>query len=190
MNQQIMNHKFWTLIWVRCHSKFKTQNSKLKKGQALVEIAVLGLLLGVLLAGVLDFGRAYYTSVVVAQMAGEGVAYAAWYPDRDMNYPTPGTCSPLEPEAAKSIQERARLVARERGMVIEPSQVTIAIQNADGSTSACNTRCEGATIRVRVTYVINDLFLPNLLGIRNIRISRSASQVLMRDSHAAEGNCL
>src|SRR5207248_7459692 len=142
-----------------------------------------------LLAGVLDFGRAYYTSVVVAQMAGEGVAYAAWYPDRDLNYPTGGACSRIDVEAAKSIQERASLVARERGMAIEPSQVTARIENADGSLSACNTRCEGTTIRVKVTYVINDLFLPNLLGIRNIRISRSSTQLLMRDAYAAEATC-
>jgi hypothetical protein len=167
------------------------RNSKPRKakGQALLEISILGLLLGMLLAGVLDFGRAYYTSVVVAQMAGEGVAYAAWYPDRDLNYPTGGSCSRIDVEAAKSIQERASLVARERGMVIEPSQVTVRIENADGSLSACNTRCEGTTIRVKVTYVINDLFLPNLLGIRNIRISRSSTQLLMRDAYAAEATC-
>src|SRR5437867_283836 len=114
MNHQILNFEYWILNWVRRNSKLKIQNSKFKKGQALLEISILGLLLGMLLAGVLDFGRAYYTSVVVAQMAGEGVAYAAWYPDRDLNYPTGGACSRIDVEAAKSIQERASLVARER----------------------------------------------------------------------------
>src|SRR4051812_876138 len=101
MNQQVLNLEPWILNWVRCNSKFKIQNSKFNKGQALVEISVLGLLLGALLAGVLDFGRAYYTSIVVSQMAGEGAAYAAWYPDRDLNYLTAGTCSRLVPESSK-----------------------------------------------------------------------------------------
>src|ERR671937_431028 len=100
----------------------REMNRKSLRGQALLEISILGLLLGMLLAGVLDFGRAYYTSIVVAQMAGEGAAYAAWYPDRDMNYPTAGTCGRLAPDSAKSIQDRARLVATQHGMVIEPSQ--------------------------------------------------------------------
>jgi Flp pilus assembly protein TadG len=160
-----------------------------QRGQALVEISVLGLLLGVLLAGTLDFGRAYYTSIVVSQMAGEGAAYAAWHPDRDIRYPTAGTCSQITTDDIKTIQERARLVAREHGMAIEPSQATISIQNTDGSTSLCTSRCAGTTLRVKVTYVINDLFLPNLLGFRSIKISRSATQLVMRDAYAAEGTC-
>src|SRR5436309_3391834 len=121
MNQQVLNLEPWILNRVRCNSKSKIQNPKSKKGQALVEISVLGLLLGGLLAGVVDFGRAYYTAIVVSQMAGEGAAYAAWYPDRDLNYPTAGTCGHLAPESSKSIQDRARLVAQQHGMVVEPS---------------------------------------------------------------------
>ena len=35
-----------------------------------------GVMLGMLLAGAVDLGRAYYTAVVVTNMAGEGAAYA------------------------------------------------------------------------------------------------------------------
>src|SRR5438132_528910 len=126
---QILDFGFWILDFLPAQNpKSKIQNPKSSKGQALLEISILGLLLGGLLAGVVDFGRAYYTSIVVAQMAGEGAAYAAWYPDRDLNYPTAGTCAHLAPESSKSIQDRAGLVAQQHGMVIEHSQVPISIQ--------------------------------------------------------------
>src|SRR4051812_8206503 len=159
-----------------------------RTGQALLEVAILGLLLAALLAGVLDFGRAYYTSIVVTQMAGEGVAYAAWYPDRDVDY-APGTCSHMLVTTENTIQERARLVAVQHGMVIQPSQATISILNTNGSTSTCATRCAGSSLKVKVTYRITDLFLPSLLGIRSITISRSATELVMRDAYAAEGTC-
>src|SRR5690242_9141310 len=93
---------------------------KRAKGQALIEVSILGVVLVALLAGIIDFGRAYYTSIVVTQMAGEGASYAAWYPDHDLNYTAAGTCSQLGNTTAKTIQERARLVAVERGLVFEP----------------------------------------------------------------------
>ena len=58
------------------------------RAQAILEMALMGTLLAVLLAGTVDLGRAYYTSVVVANMAGEGAAYAAIHPDYDANYPS------------------------------------------------------------------------------------------------------
>src|SRR5437667_6160285 len=104
------------------NSKLKTQNSKFKRrGQALVEMALMGTLLGMLLAGAVDLGRAYYTAVVVTNMAGEGAAYAAINPDKDITYPGAGACSQLSVAAPQDIQDRAKLVARERGLIISPT---------------------------------------------------------------------
>ena len=93
--------------------KTKIMGRKARKGQALVEFALLGLLLGMLLAGALDLGRAYYTSIIVDNMAGEGAAYAALNPDRDLNYPTAGQCSQFI-VANQNIQDRAKKVANDR----------------------------------------------------------------------------
>src|SRR6476660_9764989 len=86
------------------NSKFKTQNSKLKtpkwRGQALVEFALMGLILGMLLASAVDMGRAYYTAVVVTNMAGEGASYAALNPEKDINY-----SQPSNPPAATDCSE-------------------------------------------------------------------------------------
>src|SRR5690348_3032557 len=75
-------------------------------GQAIVEMALMGTLLGMLLAGAVDLGRAYYTAVVVTNMAGEGAAYAAIYPGNDLTYPTHGTCSQFDVTAPQDIQDR------------------------------------------------------------------------------------
>ena len=50
-----------------------------KKGQALVEFALVGVFLALLLAAAVDLGRVFYTGVIVVNMAGEGAAYAALY---------------------------------------------------------------------------------------------------------------
>src|SRR3954470_24268539 len=87
----------------------------LRRGQAIVEMALMGTLLGMLLAGAVDLGRAYYTAVVVTNMAGEGAAYAAINPDKDLTYPTAGTCSQFSITTPQNIQDRAKFVAKERG---------------------------------------------------------------------------
>lgn len=60
-------------------------SDKRKKGQALVEFA-LGLPLLVLLVfGVLDFGRAFQTKIVLTNAAREGIHYFFYHPDDRTN---------------------------------------------------------------------------------------------------------
>lgn len=167
------------------HSAFR-----IRRGQALVEMALMGTLLGMLLAGAVDLGRAYYTAVVVENMAAEGAIYAAINPDYDANYigQAAGTCSRYTISSATgvTIQDRARLVATQRGLIIKnPAQADIEILNGSGTTSTCSTRCASTAITVRVTYQITDLFLPGLIGMNSITIRKSASQLITRNAYAA-----
>jgi Flp pilus assembly protein TadG len=169
--------------------KFRRNRPK-KRGQAVVEVALLSLFLALLLAGAIDFGRAFYTSVVVNNMAGEGAAFAALYPDQDQDTNNQ-SCSTLQPVATKaSIQERARRVAKDHGLTIERQDQNLATitVSTDGYGTSCQTRCAGRTITVRVTYRIDDLFLPSVLGIHQIAITKTASQVITRDPQT-HGNC-
>jgi Flp pilus assembly protein TadG len=164
---------------MRPHSKSTAR----KKGQALVEVALLGIFLALLLAGAVDFGRAFFTSVVVTNMAGEGAAYAALYPDQDQDWWNQ-SCSTLRPVPVKAtIQERARRVAKDHGLVIEKQDQNLATitVNTDGYGSFCQVRCVGRTITVSVTYRLNDLFLPSALGMREILITKTASQQITRN---------
>ncbi len=71
-------------------------------GQSLVEFAVMGIVLLMLLQGVLDLGRAYFTFLALKDAAADGAYFAAAYPrcvdgpsgsvpppaiERDGNYP-------------------------------------------------------------------------------------------------------
>jgi len=167
------------------------------RGQALVETALVSVLLALLLAGAVDFGRAYFTDVVVTNMAAEGAAYASLNPDYDKNYQNQplGSCSNLPIADYKNIQDRLRLVASEHGLVIKQqdrdSVVTTITTPGTPNPGDCVTRCFGGIIRVQVTYTIHDLFLPRLLGINNITITEAATQQLQRSSYAAEqaGTC-
>jgi Flp pilus assembly protein TadG len=149
------------------------------RGQAIVEMALVSLILGMMLAAAIDFGRAFYTATVVTNMAGEGAAYAAIYPDRDAD-PGQQYCSIFTVEQQVSIQERARRVAKDRGLAIERGDQDLAqiAVTTDSHGASCSDRCPGRSITVRVTYNLDDLFLPGFLGFNSIPITRQASQLI------------
>lgn len=149
-------------------------------GQAVVEMALMGLFLGLLLAAAVDFGRAYYTAVVIENMAGEGAAYAALWPERELG---DRSCSIMPYSDSQSIQERVRKLAKDRGLVIEAEdQGSANIQVTVGNNiKACSKRCEGDAITVEIKYKLDDLFLPGLLGFKEIPITQSATQLILRD---------
>jgi hypothetical protein len=53
-----------------------------QRGQGLVELAIIFPVLLVVLLGILDVGRLYWTLVTIHDAAAEGVAYAADFPER------------------------------------------------------------------------------------------------------------
>lgn len=60
----------------------KDINQKIKRGQSLVEFALVLPVLLLLLLGLVDFGRVYYVTVSLYDAAAEGAAYAAAHPGR------------------------------------------------------------------------------------------------------------
>ncbi|MDQ3703881.1 MAG: pilus assembly protein [Chloroflexota bacterium] len=153
---------------------------KRARGQAVVEMALLGLFLAMLLAAAVDFGRAYYTAVVIENMAGEGAAYAAQYPERELG---DGSCSIETYSDNESIQRRVRDLAMDRGLVIEAedratSDIEVTVGN---NIRSCRKRCQGEAITVKIKYELDDLFLPGMLGIKSIPITQSATQLILRD---------
>ena len=59
----------------------KIQKDKKESGQSLVELALSMTLLLILLAGVVDLGRAFFTYIALRDAAQEGASYAAVYAD-------------------------------------------------------------------------------------------------------------
>ncbi|MEA3339476.1 MAG: TadE/TadG family type IV pilus assembly protein [Chloroflexota bacterium] len=56
-------------------------HKKKERGQSMLEFALVLPVLLVVLAGVLDLGRLYFSYVAVTDAAGEGASYAAIHPD-------------------------------------------------------------------------------------------------------------
>lgn len=52
-----------------------------EKGQSIAEFALVLPVLIIVMAGLLDLGRLYYSYVAITDAAGEGAAYAAIHPD-------------------------------------------------------------------------------------------------------------
>lgn len=164
----------------------RTHRRAKKRGQALVEFALMGLILGMLLAAAVDFGRAYYTALIVENMAGEGAHYAAKFPMNDL---IDSACVVGGLKADQNIQDRARRVATDRGLIIrQPSQADIRVETPDNPLGNCHTRCPGNRIKVTVTYQMNDLFLPGLLGMNSITIRKSATQMIRTAADAKTCN--
>jgi hypothetical protein len=113
-------------------------------------------------------------------MAGEGAAYAALWPDRELG---DHSCSIMPYSDSQSIQTRVRELAKARGLVIEAEDQTSAnIEVTVGNNiKACSKRCQGDAITVKIKYTLNDLFLPGLLGFKEIPITQSATQLILRD---------
>jgi len=148
---------------------------KRRKGQSIVEFALGGVLLMMLLAAAIDIGRAYYTYIVVQNMAGEGALFIAGLPDADCA--AQGTCG-SSPAVDASYQGRARNVAaRVLGGIISKNNVNpltdVTVDVAEQN------RCPGVLFNVTVSYHMNDLFFPALLGFQRLTISAAASGAFM-----------
>ncbi len=161
----------------------------IRKGQSLVEFALGSVLIVMLLAAAVDLGRAFYTYVVVLNMSGEAATILAFYPDSDINQDiSTGRFTPDD----QTFQRRAEQVAaRSMGLVISSdnisdSDVTVTASNG-GPMDAC-LRYAGTPFDIHVTYHLDDLFLPSLLGFRHLPIGGTSGSRFTTPSNQID-NC-
>jgi hypothetical protein len=167
-----------------------------RKAQSLVEFALGGMLLFMFLAAAVDFGRVYYTYIVVENMAGEGASYVSQTPDADY-YLNSGL--PLN----DTFQGRAIDVAtRIMGGVIDRRNVKpptgtqpssgppaadagdVVLTDRTNHVIAAADRCRTAEFTLRVSYHMNDLFFPGILGMSQITITAQTDGVFVNRSSA------
>jgi hypothetical protein len=136
---------------------------KPKKGQSLVEFAVILTILLVLLAGVVDLGRMFFTYIGMRDAAQEGVVYGSVNPTH---------CHQIE--------------GRVRDNLTNPDTTIVDIYvdgticpDADENTSACL----GNEIDVRVIetdFPITMPFLGTVLGKQSVRLEASVKGTILR----------
>ncbi len=108
-----------------------------RRGQSLVEVALVLPIIIMILLGLLDFGRAFYTMVALRDAADEGASYAA-----------------IKPNDTVGIQRRAA----------EASTNLVTIQMADVSIVRPPTIAVGQPITVTVAFFF-DLYTPFVQGL-------------------------
>jgi len=119
-------------------------------GQNLVETALVLPLLLLVLAGIVDFGRAFTTYIAIANAAREGARVASHFPDN-----------------AGLIEEAVMEEASPGGLALDVSNITI-----DGLGAA-----SGETIRVTVAYDV-DTILGSIIGTPSFTVRSSTAMVV------------
>ncbi len=121
-----------------------------QRGQGLVEMALVGLILVLLLAGIIDLGRAYFAYIAIADAATEGAMYGATFSD------TSGS------------EIRDRVVAASGGQVsIDPGLVSVI------------TDTQTITVTVAFTHTLLTPFLQTLFAGDTLLLQQQAVQPIL-----------
>ena len=128
-----------------------------ERGQSLVEMAILMVLLLVIMGGVLDLGRMYFTYLALQNAAGEGASYGAinpeWVDSTDNDDPNNITY---------------RVQNESTGNLIDWSQTTVVVET--------NTILGGQPITVTVSYDY-EIITPMMQAITGDNVTLSAWDV-------------
>lgn len=125
-----------------------------ERGQSVVEMAVVMVLLLLLLVGVADFGRAFHNYIVINNASREGARYASRFPHLEMG-----------------IREKTKQEAAGSGVTLMDSNITI-----DGLNGAA-----GDPIRVTVTYEFSTIMsslVSSIISTENLTLRASTEMVI------------
>lgn len=130
-----------------------------EKGQSFVELALAFILIMIMLAGVLDLGRAFFTYITLRDAAQEGALYGS-----------------LDPTASALIEDRVRSTSSNPVDLTNTTDVQVDI-------TLLGQPCMGQGIKVDVTYATFPLampFLGTILGTQTIPLHATATDTILR----------
>jgi len=129
-------------------SSHMSSRSNREQGASLVEFALVALLLVVLLAGIVDLGRAFHSYIVITNASREGARWGSRFPNDDAG-----------------IQDKVRREAEDAG------GLTVNLIEISGS------RASGTPITVTVTYDFPTI-MGGILGMDTITMRRATEMVI------------
>jgi len=132
-------------------SHLRSPRPTYEQGASLVEFALVALLLILLLAGVVDLGRAFHSYIVITNASREGARYGSHFPGH-----AAGIVAAVQQEAAGN------------GMTLTADNVQVTVPNPAHS---------GDTIRVEVSFDF-DTFMGGILGMNTITMRRATEMVV------------
>lgn len=125
------------------------------RGQSLTEMALMLPIVMMLLAGVLDLGRAYYTFLALRDAAAEGAAYGS-----------------LDPASTTEIIARAK--GESPGGFIDWSGATVTV-NHDGT--PC--RGEAISVTIQTDYHLLTPFIGSIVGSQTLPLSATVVNTIL-----------
>jgi Flp pilus assembly protein TadG len=143
-----------------------------ERGQSLVELAVVFMLLMLILAGVADLGRAFFTYIALRDAAQEGAAYGTIY---RIYFDEAVNCAAIEGRTRSTSNTPVDL---QSGDV----QVDINLNGTSCGGASITDACVGREIMVLVRYDNFPLvtpFLGSLIGSQTIPISASVKDTIL-----------
>lgn len=129
------------------------------QGQSFVEVGLFLTILMILLAGLLDLGRAFFTYIALRDAAQEGALYGA-----------------TNPTATSSIEDRVRNTSNTPVDLTNTSDIQVTV-------TVHGTACLGTAIQVDVDYQNFPLampFLGTILGRQTIPIHATVTDTILR----------
>lgn len=151
----------------------RTKDARTERGQSLVEFAFGLVVLIIMLAGVVDAGRALFTYLAMRDAAQEGAAYGSTH----ANISSGGVKGSLIARVCESSNFMRGLSCGDADNPPSGAQVLVQVR-----LNPSNKPCIGSAIGVRVTYETFPLtmpFLGALIGSQNVRISTSYTDTVL-----------
>ena len=176
------------------------KSSKSERGQSLTELALSMVLMLILLAGVADLGRAFFTYVALRDAAQEGALYGS-FAFGELQNPNPIT---LFPPGVVCGKINTRVIQNSDGPVnpvnlATDANVTIEIGQGISTTvwTTCSSTmtiqpCAKDQIRVTVThkgFTLATPFLGTLIGTQTIPISASVKDTILTPTNDLASSC-
>ncbi len=145
----------------------QNKNNQIKRqmkeeGQSLVELAVSLVILLILLAGIVDFGRISFYYIAMRDAAQEGASYGIIYPNH---------CFAIEDRVRASVIDNTNV------------SVDITVNGQSCLSAAATDACEGHPISVTVTdpnFPITMPFLGGILGRQTIALETTIKDTILR----------
>jgi Flp pilus assembly protein TadG len=171
------------------------ENNNREKGQSLMELAISLVVLLILLAGVVDLGRAFFTYITLRDAAQEGASYAAVAED-DPITDVAGYCSAIADRVIITTSELdggvssgpIDLVAMDNaGNVSVETQITRVDKNGVAYSYECTDTppadiCLGSAVQVEVTYDSFPMTMPfmgTIIGSQTISLNANVIDTIL-----------
>lgn len=152
-----------------------------ESGQSLMEFALMFVILSVILMGVFDLARAYFTYLALLDAAGEGATYgsvnpSAWCNNASSTTTYPGGCAGFVGSDPNNITYRV-LNSAPSGTLVDWTQAQVNVELENPTDPVKPTR--KISVTVTTSYKLLTPFVSTLVGNQSLQLKGTAESVVL-----------